>query len=246
MSNDVILGIIVGVVVGSGCFILLRWASESVAEVQVTNFDRIGTYATVIQLTGHRSDGKRMGRVRVGNELWRAVFHTTEPRVGETVVVQAREGMTLICDIKGQEPGSSPRDVGIDFTAQTLSRIAVGFGANAAGTLLCLVMLVASLALFGLPSAASLGVCGFFAPFVAVLVIIFINAVRSPDQSGLTIGVLRGVIAGTCALAAFSMVVQGFLIGLLPLTAALILALFDPFLSDMLLALAMGGGVSDG
>lgn len=245
MSNDVILGVLAGVVVGSGCFLLLRGVPESGTEVQAANFDRIGTDATVTQLTGHRPDGKQTGRVRVGNESWRAVF-TTEPQIGETVVVRTREGMTLVCDIRGPEQDSTPCDEVTSSPAQTLPRIAIGFEASAAGTLLCLVTLVTSLALLGLPSAAFLGGCGFLTPFAAMLVILFINAVRLPNHSGLTVRALRGVIAGAIALAAFSMVVQGFLIGLLPLTAALLLAMFDPVLRDVLLALAMGGGVSDG
>jgi membrane protein implicated in regulation of membrane protease activity len=95
MLDDVVFAIIVGSAVGSSCFLLLRWAPESAFESSPTSFDRIGSEATVTQVTSSQSANAYAGRVRVGNESWRATFLSTEPNVGDSVRVIAREGMRM-------------------------------------------------------------------------------------------------------------------------------------------------------
>jgi hypothetical protein len=234
------LGMLAGVGVFITALLLLRMLPEVGVTVRPFRPDPVGELATVIKLDESLEGGRAVGRVQYGPESWRAVFEQKRPEVGETVQIVERRNLTLIC-----APASSGRVPIAEADPRTtpLPRLVAGFGQGAAGLLFVFLAAPTYLAILNAPAALGVGLFGLFAPFMAVLGLMFL---RSSDQSGLPVRAVRGVIAATCGFAVYAAVSVSLPISLMPLVAAIILAVLDPVLSEALAAITMGFGVGDG
>jgi hypothetical protein len=235
-----------GVLAGFGVFIAALFFLRRLPEVGVTvkpfRPDRLGEFATVIKVDERLEGGHCTGRIRVGPESWRAIFQQEPPEVGQKVRIVGRNNLTLICapsSVEAPDEAPGPRNA-------ALPRLVAGFGCVAAGLLCILLAVPAYFAIRSAPSAVGIGLFGLLAPLVCVLGLICVGSLRSPNEAGLTVRGLRAVISATCGFVAYTAISVSVAASLLPVAAALVLAMFDPVLGEALAMLMMGFGVSDG
>jgi hypothetical protein len=239
--GDRMLGVLAGFGVFIAALLLLRRLPEIGVTVTPFRPDRLGELGTVIKVDERLEGDPATGRVQIGPESWRAIFQQERPEVDKAVRVVDRKNLTLIC-----APLSAQAIEGPDPKNAALPRLVAGFGRVAAGFLCILLAVPTYFAIVSAPSAVGIGFSGLLAPFVCVLGLICMGSLRSSDEAGLSVRRLRAIIAATCGFVAYTAISVSLAVSLLPLAAAVVLAMFDPVLGEALAMITMGFGVSDG